>query len=215
MALTAGTPLNVLTDRLAKAGWGDLGHPSMRGLARVLDALASTLNPRTGAGYTTAPQLAEKSCYTERWVRRCLLLLEELDLIEWHRGGVQGGKPVPSWIRVSKAVLADLVAIARHKQGEHLAEAKRATRARLARLRTSYTQRPGHRKKKTRSRGDDPHAEVSTALLSTEEVPKAEGPPSAPSEEQIDDAPASTTTAQSALARIRADLAARRGRVAG
>lgn len=211
MALTAGTPLDVLTSRLARAGWGDLGHPSMRGLARVLDALASSLNPRSGAGYTTAPQLAEKTCYTERWVRRCLTLLEELDLIEWHRGGVQGGKPMPSWIRVSKAVLAELVAIARRKQGERLTEAKRATRARLARLRLSYTQRPGRRRKRPQSDRPDPHAELSTALLSSEEVPREERPPSDPVKsgtDQIDDAPASTATAQSALARLRADVAA-------
>lgn len=216
MPLTAGTPLDVLTDRLAKAGWGDLGHPSMRGLARVLDALAATLNPHSGAGYTTAPQLAEKTCYTERWVRRCLTLLEELDLIEWHRGGVEGGKPTPSWIRVSKAVLADLVVIARRQQGERLADEKRATRARLVRLRTSYTQKPGRRRKKRRPAVGEPHAELNTALLSSEEVPREERPPSTTAEQQnnpTDDACASANNAQSAMERLRAAVAAsRRGR---
>jgi len=214
MPLTAGTPLDVLTDRLGKAGWGDLGDKSLRGLAVVLEALAATLNPRSGAGYVTAPQLAERTRYTERWVRRCLTLLEELDLIEWQRGGVQGGKPTPSWVRVSKALLADLVHIARRQQDERLSEERRATRARLARLRMSYTQRPGRRKKTTRQRHRDSHAELATALLSSEEVPREERPPSAPVEsrnDQIGDAPASADHARSALARIRADLAARRG----
>jgi hypothetical protein len=184
----------------------------------VLDALASTLNPRSGAGYATAPQLAEKTCYSERWVRRCLTLLEQLDLIEWHRGGVQGGKPVPSWIRVSKAVLVDLVHIARRRQGEQLSEARRATRARLARLRTSYTQRPGKREKRPRSSQPEPHAELASALLSPEEVPRGHGPDSAPVSDrraEKGDAVASAARAQSALARIRADLAARRGARAG
>lgn len=215
MALTAGTPLDVLTDRLAKAGWGDLGVPTLRGLARVLDALASTLNPRSGAGYATAPQIAEKTCYSERWVRRCLSLLEELDLIEWHRGGVQGGKPTPSWIRVSKALLVDLIHIARRRQGEQLEQARRATRERLARLRLSYTQRPGKREKPPRPAVRDPHAELGSALLSSEEVPRREKRPPGVVEEQKDDAAASTGFAQSALARIRADLAARRRCVAG
>jgi hypothetical protein len=215
MSLTAGTPLDVLTDRLGKAGWGDLGTPTLRGLARVLEALGSTLNRRSGAGYTTAPQLAEKTCYTERWVRRCLTLLEQLDLIEWHRGGVQGGKPVPSWIRVSKSVLADLVHIARRKQGERLSDERRATRSRIDDLRTSYTQRPGRRQKKRRPHGGKPHAELATGLLLNREVPRAESAPSAPAtgmKSTNDDAPASADTAQSAMARIRADLAARRGR---
>lgn len=216
MSLNAGTPLHILTDRLAKAGWGDLGAPDLRVMARVLDALASTLNTYSGAGYTTAPQLAEKTCYTERWVRRGLTLLEQLDLIEWHRGGIQGGKPTPSWIRVSKALLADLVAIARRKQGERLAEASRATRERVAKLRTSYTQKPGRRKKSSRRAVRDPHAEVGSALLSLnrEEVAREERPPSASTcgKPKIDDAAASTDHKRSTVDRIKAEMAALRQR---
>lgn len=217
MALTAGTPLDVLTVRLQRADWGDLGTPTLRGLARVLDALATTLDPRTGAGKVTAQQLAGKTCYTERWVRRCLGLLEELEIIEWQRGGIVRGKPVPSWIRVSKSVLVDLIHIARAQQSERRSEQAAETRRRVARLRTSYTRParlPTDRKAGRSGRGR-PHAELPTALLSTEEVPKAHGSAVGGKTDEKAEAPASTDAAQSIAARIRADLAARRGHGSG
>lgn len=222
MPLTAGTPLDVLTNRLQKAGWGDLGTPTLRGLARVLDALAGTLNPRTGAGKTTAPQLAEKTCYTERWVRRCLTLLEELELIEWHRGGIHQGKPTPSWIRVSKAALVDLVHLARVKQGERTRDAARARRVRMAGLRTTSTTHrrtavPRDRKAPRRDEREV-HAELGSALLSVPEEVSGGGGGSASGgkpQAKNDAAGASQSSAQSALAAIRADLAARRQRQEG
>lgn len=213
MALTAGAPLSVLISRLRRAGWGDLGGETLRGLRLVLDDLGDMLDARSGAGYITAPQIADRTGYTERWVRSRLTLLEELDLIEWHRGGVQHGKPVPSWIRVSKVALLDLIHIARRQQGERLTEAKRETRARLIRLRTGYTTRPGRRRNTTPSRGGKTHAELNAALLSSEEVRGRNRPPSTPADrpDKHDGAALATRGhAQSALARIRADLAARR-----
>lgn len=213
MPLTAGTPLDVLTDRLQRAGWGDLGSPTLRGLTRVLDALASCLDPKTGTGKTTANQLAEKTCYTERWVRRCLGLLEDLDLVEWHRGGIVGGKPTPSWIRVSKAALVDLIHIARRKQGEKLDAARVETRRRVAALRTSYTRRGRTPRDRKRARTSSPphHAELGSALLSIEEVSTARRAAGGVREGEKDDAPASKAFRASMLARIRADMAAQRG----
>lgn len=216
MPLTAGTPLDVLVDRLAKAGWGDLSKPELRGLGRVLNELARVLPPKAGAGKVTAPQLAGMCGYTERWVRRCLTLLEELEVIQWDRGGIVAGKPVPSWIRVSKAALVDLIHLARTKQGERTRERAIETRVRMARLRTSYTQAPGHRRKRKPSARGRPHAELVTALLSTEEVPTDTGLGRGAPEKRKDkkgSAPALTNSAQSALARMRSDLAAiRHGR---
>lgn len=208
MPLTSGTPLNVLVDRLARAGWGDLARPEVRGLGRVLAELARVLPPRSGAGKVTAPQLAAQCGYTERWVRRCLTLLEELEVIEWNRGGIVAGQPTPSWVRVSKAAVVDLIHLARHQQGERLQEQARQTRARVARLRTSYTRRPAKGRKKPPSRSAAPHAELVTALLFSKEVPAVHGPPGSRTKDQNDDAPASAASAQSALARMRADLAA-------
>ncbi len=222
MPLTAGTPLKVLTERLERAGWGDLGTPSLSGLRNVLGALSRVLDPRAGAGKITAPQLAEMTGYTERWVRRCLGLLEELEVIEWHRGGIVNGKPAPSWIRVSKAVLVDLIHIARAQQGERQSAAAVETRRRIARLHTGNThparRAPLDRKRARSSRGGS-HPELNTALLSTEEVPGANGHPGGPLRagptSEKDEAPASPDSARSAIARIRADLAARRSRGSG
>jgi hypothetical protein len=217
MALTAGTPLDVLTTRLQVAGWGDLGTPELRGLGRVLQALGLVLDRRSGAGKVTAHQLAGQTGYTERWVRRCLGLLEELEVIEWHRGGIVQGKPTPSWVRVSKAVLVDLIHIARAKQDTARTERSAETRRRVARLRTSYTL-PGRGRadrKRSRSGRGGRHAEVVTALLLNREVPQDNGPDGPLRTDMNDEAPASTDTARSIAARIRADLAARRGRGAG
>lgn len=213
MPLTAGTPLDVLTTRLQRADWGDLGTPPLRGLARVLTALADALDPRSGAGKITAQQLAGKTCYTERWVRRCLGLLEELEIIEWHRGGIVQGKPTPSWVRVSKAVLVDLIHVARSQQAERRTERAAETRRRVARLRTSYT-RPRDRQR-PRSDSGRAHAELATALLFDKEVPTANGPAGDGRTDEKAEAPASTDTARSIAARIRADLAARRRRGPG
>ena len=218
MALTAGAPLPRLVDALDRAGWGDLGHPSCRGLGSVLLALAAELDPRSGSGRTTAPQLAARTRFTERWVRRCLELLEDLDVIEWSRGGIVAGKPTPSWIRVCKRTVLDLVHVARGQKDERLQAQRVATRARVARLRTSYTQRPGRRvldrKRPRRDRGEA-HAELATALPPHGEVSSAHGPSreatGAQETDKKDDAPASTHSARTALDRIRADLAARRG----
>lgn len=209
MPLTAGTPLDVLTNRLQRADWGDLGAPPLRGLTRVLVALADALDPRSGAGKTTAQQLAGATCYTERWVRRCLTLLEELDIIEWHRGGIVNGKPTPSWVRVSKTVLVDLIHIARGKQAAERTERTTQTRMRVARLRTSYTL-PRDRKR-PRSRTGPPHAELATGLLCNQEVPDPVRGAGSAQTDRNDEAPASTDIARSFAAQIRADLAARRG----
>lgn len=183
MALTAGAPLDVLVDRLKRAGWGVLDTETLRGMRLVLDALAVLLPAKTGAGPVTAPQLAEVCKYTERWVRRNLALLEEAEIIEWSRGGIVRGAPTPSWIRVSKQAVLDLVRAARLDQGERLAERARETRRRVARLRTSYTQRPGRQvsDRKTPRRGRAPdHAELLSALPPNGEVSEGpEGPPGA------------------------------------
>lgn len=197
--LTAGAPANVLLEALERAGWGSLAGADLRGVRHVLAALTRCLEPRSGAGKATAEQIADRAGYTSRWTRRCLHILEELELIEWDRGGILDGKPVPSWFRVSKAGLLALVKIARRSATERLSERHRATRARIAAyslVRTKSKRRPQTRRSN--------HAEVRTTLLSIEEVPTpaAKGRP-------VDREGVSAHVAQ-----IRAQLRAARGKPA-
>ena len=104
------TPINVLVARLQRQGWGNLRAPQLRGPCVVLGALSRALDPASGTGQVTAEQLAGMTCYTERWVRRCLAQLEGLEIIEWHRGGIVEGKPTTSWVRVRRLVLESYLA---------------------------------------------------------------------------------------------------------
>lgn len=195
MRLTAGASGHVLIKALKRAGWGSLAGPEFRGVRGVYVALVETLDGKSGQGKATAWQIAEQAGYTERWTRRCLQVLEELDLIEWQRGGVVDGKPVPSWFRVSKAALLVLITLARTAATERQAEQQTRTRERIARYRL-------HRTRGTRNRRSV-HAEVRTALLSIEEVPREAEPP--------EERPVATEqTMIDALAAMRAALRAKR-----
>lgn len=194
--LTAGAPSHVLLDRLERAGWGNLAGPEFRGVRGVLAALTRHLDPRTAQGKATAWEIAERAGYTERWTRRCLAILEELDLIEWDRGGIVNGKPVPSWFRVSKRALLILVSIARTVGNGRRTERDDATRKRIVDYRLERTKRR-HKRRPV-------HAEVVTALLSIEEVPKAEEPPSSA-------VPATKKSMTDAVALLRAELRRKRG----
>ena len=209
MSLQAGAPLPVLVGRLKAAGWGVLGGETFRGLRLVLDALAVLLDARSGQGKVTAPQLAMVSDYTERWVRRNLTLLEEAGIIEWHRGGIVAGRPTPSWIRVDKTLLLDLVHVARRRKAERLTEQTRATRHRLARLRTSYTQ-PRAQKRPPRRPGKH-HAELPTALPPNGEDFQTRPRPAGRRDgerDKKDDAAASRPTIAVRMAELRAATAA-------
>lgn len=197
MPLTAGAPSHVLINKLRQAGWGVLATSDLRGVTNVLETLTLMLDSRSGAGKATAWQIAEQARLSERWVRRCLNVLEELELIEWNRGGIVDGKPVPSWFRVSKRALLNLINLARDTAYEKRAEQAVAVRQRVQAYRL-------HRTKRGRRNRRSDHAELSSRLLSIEEVPRAERPigagPSA-SREAIADA----------VATMRATLRAKRG----
>ncbi len=217
MALTAGAPLPVLVLALKRAGWGSLATETMRGLRLVLDGLAVLLDARSGAGKVTAPQLAEVTDYSERWVRRNLALLEEAGIIEWSRGGIVQGSPTPSWVRVSKRTLLDLVQLARPEQSERKLEQQRETRRRVARLRTSYTQRPGKTRPRNgpRARRAGHHAELLSALPPNGEVSRAPASAGGAGKDKKDDAPASRSTIAARMAELKAITAANRGRGPG
>lgn len=158
-----------LVTALDRAGWGDIAGHDFRGVRGTLFALCRVVENKSGQGKATAWQIAERAGYSERWTRRCLAVLEELQLIEWHRGGVVEGKPVPSWFRVSKRALLLLVAAARKVATERRSAQEQATRGRISKYRLTRTR--GHQTRRS------DHAELRTALLSIEEGPRPEEPP--------------------------------------
>lgn len=161
-----------LTNSLAKAGWGsDFAAPAFRASRIVLRELANAMyaarRGRAAAIDITAPQLADRTGYTERWTRDALATLEALGLIEWHRGGIVEGAPRPSLIRIVKTALADLIYTARVWHDNVIDARVIATKARLkATLRWRFC--------KGRKRRANTHAEVTTFL------PLSEGRKGAP-----------------------------------
>lgn len=151
-----------LTNSLAKAGWGcDFAAPAFRASRLVLRELANAMyaarRGRAAAIDITAPQLADRTGYTERWTRDALATLEALGLIEWHRGGIVEGAPRPSLIRIVKAALADLIYTARVWHDDVIDARVIATKARIrATLRWRFC--------KGRKRRANPHAEVTSLL---------------------------------------------------
>ena len=162
-----------LTNSLAKAGWGsDFAAPAFRASRVVLRELANVMyaarRGRAAAIDITAPQLADRTGYSERWTRDALATLEALGLIEWHRGGIVEGAPRSSLIRIVKTALADLIYAARVWHDDVIDARVIATKARIkATLRWRFC--------KGRKQRNNPHAEVNSIL------PLYEGRKGAPS----------------------------------
>lgn len=130
--ITAAAPLPVIMGSLRRAGLGPLAARDAAGLVAVLDGLTAILPHRSAQGWVTAPQLADASARSERWTRRCLGVLEDAGIVRWVRGGIVDGKPAPSWVRVSKQTLVDLIARSRPALEAVRAARARATAARIA-----------------------------------------------------------------------------------
>jgi len=131
---TAYWPLPSLLRSLARAGWGTLAAPEHRGLRGLLRGLSDVIDDRSAVGETTAPQLADVTGYSDRWVRDRLTELERIGLVEWHRGGIVGGKPQPSVVKVIKARLVELIHAARPELVERVRARAVVTTERLAKL---------------------------------------------------------------------------------
>lgn len=203
-SLTAGASAHLLIDKLERAGWGNLAGPDFRGVRTTLAALTRMLDPRSGDGRATVWQISERTGYTTRWTARCLRVLEELELIEWHRGGVVDGQSVPSWFRVSKRALLILIQIARNVAAEALRAHREEVRQRIAHYRLVRTSR-GRKRRST-------HVEVSSPLLFIKEVPAPqEGPAPTPEPEKELDRDYVAALIASTRARIRAARGTRPG----
>ena len=134
---------------LAHRGWGPL-REGIPGLVHILQAISHTVDPYTGTGYTTAPQLADAAYKSERWVRHCVNQLDALGVIEWYPGGIKDGRPAPSFVKIVKSVLVDLIEVAQESHDKRMLERRAAFEARVRRLpRRGWVRNPkaGNRKR--------------------------------------------------------------------
>lgn len=131
-ALTASRPVPSLLLSLRRAGWGDLDGDDLRGVRGALEGLAALLPHASGEGLVTVAQVADAAGYSPRWTRRSMRILEEIGVIEWTRGGVRAGQPVPSHVRIVKTVLVTLILAARLVHEAAQVARATATRARIA-----------------------------------------------------------------------------------
>lgn len=127
VAATAGMPLPILVDKLSRGGGSGLERRQLV----ALTALHRRLPHKSAEGLTTANQLADAGGYSSRWMRVALHELVELGLLEWKRGGVVEGKPAPSWFRVNKARLVELIREGWESYQQLLEQRKAATAVRL------------------------------------------------------------------------------------
>lgn len=118
---------------LAHRGWGPL-REGIPGLVHILQAIAHTVDPYTGTGYTTAPQLADAAYKSERWVRHCINQLDVLGVIEWYPGGIKNGTPAPSFVKIVKNVLVELIEVAQESHDARMLERRAQFEARVRRL---------------------------------------------------------------------------------
>jgi len=159
---SAGADVLTLTSALARAGWGEgLAVPTFRGARVMLRELANAMfearQGRRASIDITGPQLADRTGYSDRWVRESLATLEGLGLIEWYRGGIVEGAPKPSLIRIVKSTLADFVLAARRWHDDVLD-------ARIVAVKTRIKATTIWRLCRGRKKRRDPHAEVASIL---------------------------------------------------
>lgn len=160
--VTAGMPLDLLVTKLERSGGGGLSkrqRAALRGLTLLLPH-------GSAAGLATAGQVGAVVGYSGRWMREGLADLEDLGLVEWHRGGVVDGAPQPSVFRVAKDVLCDLIRRGAEAFAVAAEKVRREVRARLA----GRTYK-GRRRYNRRSA----HAEVGSYLSPSREVTPAAG----------------------------------------
>lgn len=159
--INAGQSLQDILLALGRVNWGPLRGRAWAYRRMVLQTLALMMREQK-ADYmaclvTTAPQLADRIGSCEKTVRNCLQDLEDLQVIEWRRGGIWDGKPMPSVLRVNKWKLVDWVKAWRPRNDKRLAKRRAETLARLAQV---------HHKRMRAPQRVGAHAEPNTSLSS-------------------------------------------------
>ncbi|MFC7877322.1 hypothetical protein [Isoptericola sp. NPDC057391] len=141
MTLTAHAPTRDILTSLARAGWGEISGSEHKGTRAMLRALVDLLPYGSGEGLVTAPQLADASGYSERWVRSRLVELEKRGLILWRRGGVVAGRCVPSHVRIVKGAVLALVGLARSVKDAAVSARRLVTQRRVEGLSFAFGRR--------------------------------------------------------------------------
>ncbi|EEH64383.1 hypothetical protein HMPREF0044_0120 [Gleimia coleocanis DSM 15436] len=157
--VTAYWKLPDLITALSSAGWGELSGRKWQGLRTILHALTAKLDHRSGEGFSTAFQIADAAGLSERWTRHCLTELEELGLLSWKRGGILRGNRQPSYFRVNKKALAQLVRDARANRRVRFMRRSAEFAVRLSQLRKNTVFR-GKVKELPALNANPPHLKV-------------------------------------------------------
>jgi hypothetical protein len=132
-----------LIARLIGGRWPpELHGRTWQGVRSTLLVLAERVHEESGRWTGTVWQLAQGVQLSEEWVRRCLQVLEALDIVTWLRGGIAAGRVTPSHFQISKARLAELERMGRPAKdaAERLHNAE--TRARIRRILLGYHKAP-------------------------------------------------------------------------
>lgn len=109
--LHAGMSLQDIMNALARVNWGPLRGRAWAYRRMVLQTLALMMREQK-ADYsaelvTSAQQVADRAGCHEKTIRRCLHDMEDLGLVEWRRGGIWDGRPMPSVIKVIKSRIVE------------------------------------------------------------------------------------------------------------
>lgn len=135
---SAQAPMWSLLTSLARAGWGDLAGRAWAGVRATLQALANLLPYRSAEGKVTLGDVADAAGCSTRWASRCMHVLLDLGVIRWQTGGVVAGVPRPSWVRIVKRRIVDLIELTRPRHEAEQAERRARTREKVKDLRYAY-----------------------------------------------------------------------------
>lgn len=113
--VTAGQPLPVLLAHLARVGWGPVAGRTGERCRRVLHALCDILPHGSAEGVAALGRVAEVAGCSERTVTRAMADLEAHGLIVRRVGHVARGEKVPTWVRIAKRRIVELVGGNRHR----------------------------------------------------------------------------------------------------
>jgi len=146
--VTAQMETRALMVALASAGWGELAGSELKGVRAVLQGLVNCLPWKSGRGFSTIEEVRTKAGYSKKWTWDCLNFLEELDIVEWRRGGIShDGLPTKSWFEVNKTKLVEFIRAARDKHAPELKDHILQTRERITAYlekRLERSRRSGH-----------------------------------------------------------------------
>jgi hypothetical protein len=153
--LTAHAPLHKLVDETSRLGWGDLAGREWGAVRALYRAFVSAdgIHALSAQGKATVPELARHAGITVRWATDRLGVMEAAGLLEQvvEGGFTPAGVPQPSFWRVNKQALVDMLEAARELRDEAVRAAWVAMKARMAKLhslRALYLKRCHERREK-------------------------------------------------------------------